>query len=205
MTSDRSKNQNSDSSLAEELFSKSKDSSSQKLQHNLLAKAVAILSRREHSEKELRQKLQRYTDDFDAIDATISRLQRENWQSDERFVETFVQSREHRWGNQKILHALSQHDLDNAQLDELKEDLKDSEYERAREVWIKRFGAKYGVDLYGDIESTIDDELLEGTEHQSLEEQMKDKAKQVRFLASRGFSADVVYKVVNTRGAPSED
>ena len=192
------------SSLAEELAAKSVDSTKQKSEVNLLAKAVALLSSREYSEKGLREKLQRYTDDLDAINAVISRLQRENWQSDERFVETFVQSREHRWGNQKILQALSQHDLDSEQLGELKEDLEDSEYQRARDIWIKRFGSKYGVDLY-DAEDSVDYESLDETERQSFEEQAKDRAKQMRFLASRGFSADVVYRVVNSRGAPEED
>lgn len=191
-------------SLAEELVAKSTAGAKQKSEVNLLAKAVAILSRRECSEKELRQRLQRYTDDMGAINAVVSRLQRENWQSDERFVESFVQSREQRWGNQKIFHALSQHDLDSEQLSELKEELKDSEYQRAREVWIRRFGDKYGVSLY-DTETSGDDEFLSETEQQSFEEQAKEKAKQLRFLASRGFSADVVYKVVNSRGAPEED
>ena len=191
-------------SLAEELVAKSTAGAKQKSEVNLLAKAVAILSRRECSEKELRQRLQRYTDDMGAINAVVSRLQRENWQSDERFVESFVQSREQRWGNQKIFHALSQHDLDSEQLSELKEELKDSEYQRAREVWIRRFGDKYGVSLH-DTETSGDDEFLSETEQQSFEEQAKEKAKQLRFLASRGFSADVVYKVVNSRGAPEED
>ena len=191
-------------SLAEELVANSTAGAEQKSEVNLLAKADAILSRRECSEKELRQRLQRYTDDMGAINAVVSRLQRENWQSDERFVESFVQSREQRWGNQKIFHALSRHDLDSEQLSELKEELKDSEYQRAREVWIRRFGDKYGVSLY-DTETSGDDEFLSETEQQSFEEQAKEKAKQLRFLASRGFSADVVYKVVNSRGAPEED
>lgn len=191
-------------SLAEELAAKAADSSQQKSEVNLLAKAVAILSAREHSEKELRQRLKRYTDDEAAIDAVVTRLQHENWQSDERFVETFVQSKEQRWGNQKILQALSQHDLDSEQLSDLKEDLRESEYQRAREVWIKRFGAKYGVDLY-DSHAIDDYETLDENEQQDFQEQAKDKAKQIRFLASRGFSADVVYRVVNSRGAPEED
>lgn len=201
-SSDRNKAEYS--SLADELAAKSSERSTKKSQLSLLARAIAILSRREHSEKELRQKLQRYTDDFDEIDSVISRLQRENWQSDERFVESFVQSREQRWGNQKILQALSQHDLNHEQLSDLKEDLKDSEYQRAREVWIKRFGAKYGIDLY-DVDSAVDHEFYDETEQLSIEEQAKEKARQMRFLASRGFSADVVYKVVNSRGASEEE
>ena len=204
MSSKDDDNTTENASLAEDLVAKSTAGAKQKSEVNLLAKAVAILSRRECSEKELRQRLQRYTDDMGAINAVVSRLQRENWQSDERFVESFVQSREQRWGNQKIFHALSQHDLDSEQLSELKEELKDSEYQRAREVWIRRFGDKYGVSLY-DTETSGDDEFLSETEQQSFEEQAKEKAKQLRFLASRGFSADVVYKVVNSRGAPEED
>jgi regulatory protein len=203
MSSEHNDNPPKYGSLAEELVAKSEESSTQKSSVNLLAKAVAILSRREHSQKELRQRLLRYTDDLDAIEAVITRLQRENWQSDERFVENFVQSREQRWGNQKILQALSQHDLDNEQLSDLKESLKESEYDRAREIWIRRFGAKYGVDLYGS-DTIVDEEFLGESEEQSYEEQAKEKAKQMRFLASRGFSADVVYKVVNSRGAPEE-
>ncbi len=191
-------------SLAEELAAKAVDSSRQKSEVNLLSKAVAILSAREYSEKELRQRLKRYSDNEAAIDEVVTRLQRENWQSDERFVETFVQSREQRWGNQKILQALSQHDLDSEQLSTLKEGLSDSEYQRAREVWIKRFGVKYGVGLY-DSYALNDYESVEEVEKQDFQEQAKDKAKQIRFLASRGFSADVVYRVVNSRGALEED
>lgn len=190
-------------SLSEELLAKSAASKSKQSQLSLLARAIAFLSRREHSEAELRQKLQRYTDDIDEIDAVMARLQRENWQSDERFVESFVQSREHRWGNQKILQALSQHNLDSESLSDLKEDLKDSEYQRAREVWLKRFGPKYGLDLY-DPETEVDEDLLAQFKQQSPEEQAKEKAKQMRFLASRGFSADVVYRVVNSLGAADE-
>ncbi|MDO5666388.1 MAG: recombination regulator RecX [Alcaligenaceae bacterium] len=204
MSSRDSDNQASYSSLADELTAKSSESKAKKSQLSLLARAIAILSRRDHSEKELRQKLQRYTDDFDEIDSVLSRLQQENWQSDQRFVENFVQSREQRWGNQKILQALAQHELDSESLTELKEDLKDTEYQRAREVWIKRFGAKYGIDFYGS-ESSADYELLDQDEQLSFEEQAKERARQMRFLASRGFSADVVYKVVNSRGAPEEE
>ncbi len=74
---------------------------------NLLAKAVALLSRREHSEQELRRKLAKYTDDVQQIDTVIARLQKENWQSDERFAENFVLFRQERWGNQKNSPSLA--------------------------------------------------------------------------------------------------
>ena len=60
------------SSLSEELLLKSSAAKSKQSQLSLLARAIAFLSRREHSEAELRQKLQRYTDDLDEIDAVLA-------------------------------------------------------------------------------------------------------------------------------------
>ncbi|WP_246233526.1 recombination regulator RecX [Pelistega europaea] len=141
---------------------------------NLLAKAVAILSRREYSEVELRRKLSQYTEDQAQIDAVVERLQRENWQSDQRFAENFVISRQQRWGNQKILHALKNHQLTEETVSELKETLKETEFDRALEVWNRKF-------------------------HGMLPTTPQERAKQIRFLASRGFSADVVRKILSRR------
>ncbi len=141
---------------------------------NLLAKAVALLSRREHSEQELRRKLAKYTDDVQQIDTVLARLQKENWQSDERFAENFVLFRQERWGNQKILQALRQHHLSIETVTTLKENLRETEFSRAREVWERKFHGQYPTTP-------------------------QEKAKQMRFLASRGFSADVVYKVLQKR------
>lgn len=138
---------------------------------SLLARAVSILSRREYSEQELRRRLLQYTDDEKEIEAVIARLQKENWQSDQRFAENFVSFRQGRWGNQKILHALKQHHLDPELVSDLKEQLKDTELERATEVWERKFHGEYPTTP-------------------------QERAKQMRFLASRGFSADVVRKVL---------
>lgn len=169
----------------------------------LLPKAIALLSRREHSEAELRHKLRRYTEDEGAIDSVITRLQREGWQSDERFIETYVAGRQHRWGNLKILQGLSQHQLDEEQVATLKDALKDSEYERACEVFDRKFGRERLGSLF---EASAEHILADADDHGSdqavlgHEERAKRKAKQMRFLASRGFSAEVVYRVLRERG-----
>lgn len=141
---------------------------------NLLAKAVTLLSRREHSEQDLRRKLAKYAEDSQQIDTVIARLQKENWQSDERFAENFVLSRQKRWGNQKILHSLRQHHLPLETVAILKESLRETELSRAQEVWERKFQGHYPTTP-------------------------QEKAKQMRFLAGRGFSADVVYKVISRR------
>src|SRR5690606_4254573 len=70
---------------------------------SLKARAVAILSRREHSRQELKQKLAIYADESDDVDSLLDELVRENWQSDERFAQSLVNRRVDRKGTQLIL------------------------------------------------------------------------------------------------------
>ncbi|ETD73114.1 RecX family transcriptional regulator [Pelistega indica] len=138
---------------------------------NLLTKAVTLLSSREYSAHELRKKLSHYSDDSDKIEEVIQRLQKENWQSDQRFMDNFVSFRQGKWGNLKILQSLKTHQLSSESLNELKETLKETELSRALEVWEKKF-------------------------HGQKAQTPQEKAKQIRFLSSRGFSSEVIRKIV---------
>lgn len=105
------------------------------------------------------------------VDEVLDWLQTQRYQSDERFIESRVNARAQRMGTQRIRLELAQHgvtlDPDTAQ------QLRQTELERARELWRKRFG----------------------TPPQDLAE----KARQMRFLAARGFAGDVVRRVVGGR------
>ncbi|MCF6226635.1 MAG: recombination regulator RecX [Xanthomonadales bacterium] len=71
--------------------------------------AVRLLSGREHSQLELRQKMQRKGHPGDLIDAMLVYLQDLDMQSDQRFTEAFIRSRVIRLqGPMKILAQLSQ-------------------------------------------------------------------------------------------------
>src|SRR5690606_2798808 len=78
---------------------------------SLKARAVAMLSRREHSRHELKHKLAVYAKESDDIDSLLDGLARENWQSDERFAQSLVNRRADRKGTQLILNELRQHGL----------------------------------------------------------------------------------------------
>ncbi|QLB20405.1 recombination regulator RecX [Vespertiliibacter pulmonis] len=54
---------------------------------------VYLLSRRDHSERELRQKLKQKEYTPQEIDQAIERAQQQNWQSDERFCQHFIRYR----------------------------------------------------------------------------------------------------------------
>ena len=167
---------------------------------SLKGRALQWLAQREHSRLELRRKLlQRLCDDHrrdgrppegegddglptDAaassnhpdfepeieVDALLDWLQSHRYLSDERFVESRVHARAARYGNLRIRRELSQHGV--ALTSALDGDLRGSEQARAVEVQLRKFG--------GPPASLVE------------------RARQARFLASRGFSSDVVQKAL---------
>ena len=56
-------------------------------------KAISLLSMREHTEKELREKLSARSFPHEDIDNAIARVRREGYLSEERFAEIFIRSR----------------------------------------------------------------------------------------------------------------
>lgn len=105
------------------------------------------------------------------IEPLLDWLTTHDWLNDARFIETRVHARASRFGNLRIRHELAQHGVE-PDADTLAE-LKSSEIARARAVWAKRFGQP-AVDAAA-------------------------RAKQMRFLAARGFSAEVVRRVTGGR------
>lgn len=157
----------------------------------LRSRAIAWLAQREHSRVELRrklleaaarqQRLRAVNEDGVApldlqsdaveqeVDALLDWLALKGLLSAERFVESRVNARAPRYGNLRIRQELAQHGLG---LDECTADnLHASEFERARAVWAKRYGGDVAPDA-------------------------AERARQARFLTARGFSADVVRRIV---------
>ncbi len=133
---------------------------------DLRARALAYLSRREYSRAELRRKLSRESVNPDQLDAALDHLERENFLSDARFAEQRIAQRSARFGTRRIIAELKQHVLDEAQLASLTAQLRDTELSRARAVWEKKFG--------------------------SAPKTPAERAKQMRFLAMRGFDANTI-------------
>jgi regulatory protein len=155
---------------------------------SLKMRAITLLAQREHSRSELRRKLlriarelHRSTEPADAlmggvaavdleteVDELLICLQAQGYLNEARFVESRVHARAQRYGNLRIQQELAQHGL-SLSADEQAQ-LKDNEFERAMAVWQRRYPAP-AVDA-------------------------ADLAKQSRFLIGRGFSSDVVRRVL---------
>ncbi|MCZ8397725.1 recombination regulator RecX [Achromobacter ruhlandii] len=143
---------------------------------SLKMRAVGYLSRREHARDELARKLAPHAEDPDEVERVLDALEKEGWLSTERFAQSLVHRRASRQGAARIVQELRQHGVDDAQVSELREQLRATEYERALEVWRKRFGTRPG--------------------------DRAAYAKQARFLASRGFAHDVIRRIL---GAGDDD
>lgn len=105
----------------------------------------------------------------DAVEQLLLWLQERGYLSEARLVESRINARASRYGNRRIQQELRQ--LGVAPDEEQQARLKDSELERAREVWRRKFGGEPPLDAAS-------------------------RAKQMRFLAARGFSSDVVRRVL---------
>lgn len=154
---------------------------------SLKMRAIALLAQRDQSVVEMRRKLLRIAsqnaigesgeadeaahmpDAQQEVEALLSWLQAEGYLCEQRFVESRIQARAQRYGMLRIRQELAEHGLS---LDaDAQAELKLSEFERARAVWSRKFGPE-------------------------APQQAADRAKQTRFLAARGFGADVIRRVL---------
>ena len=140
------------------------------VQVSLRARALRALARRELSRAELKAKLMPHLAETDDLEALLDNLQKRGWLSDARAAEQIVQIRSARFGTQRIAHELRQKGISEELINASIPKMKEGELEAARAVWQRKFA--------------------------SPPQDQKEKAKQVRFLQSRGFSMEVIFKVM---------
>lgn len=102
------------------------------------------------------------------IDQVLDWLEAKGYLCDARFIESRLHARSERHGSIRIRQELSRHGL--SLTPEQAGLLRETELARAREVWRRKFG-EVGADP-------------------------RERARQARFLAARGFPADVVRRIV---------
>jgi regulatory protein len=106
------------------------------------------------------------------IERLLDALEAAHHLSDARFAESRIHARARRQGTARIQQELARHGVE---LDAVaKRQLRDTELERAREVWRRKYGGEPPADP-------------------------AERARQMRFLAARGFAAEVVRRLVGGR------
>ncbi len=138
---------------------------------SLRVRALRLLARREYSRLELHGRLSSDGTSSDEIDSLLDEFELKGWISEQRWVDAVVQTRRARFGTAKILHELKQKGVSEGGLARAREALAASEIDAARGVWQKKFGTRPAS--------------------------MSERARQARFLGGRGFSSEVVRKVLD--------
>lgn len=150
---------------------------------SLQTRALGWLAQREHSRVELQRKLLCHVDaqapdGAEKVEQVLDALQAEGLLSEQRFVESRVRVRAAGHGARRIEMELARHGLKLAPLQQ--QQLRDSELQRAAALWLRRFG-HIAVDA-------------------------RERARQSRFLAARGFGGDVIRRVLSgTETVRNED
>lgn len=125
-----------------------------------------LLARREHSRKELKQKLKKRFDDEFTVDEQLDRLVEENLQSDARYAESFLRQRLSRGhGPMRIRQEMRQRGISDLEIEAAMAEEQPDWHNLAEETYQRKFGALPPDDI-------------------------KEIAKRSRFMQYRGFAFD---------------
>jgi regulatory protein len=137
---------------------------------SLKGRALKHLAAREHSRAELARKLAPYAEDAAAVEAVLDEMQAKGFLSEARYVASVVHRKSERYGVARIRQELISKGAPADATAQAIEGLRETELQRARAVWQRRFG----VDAAD----------------------RREAARQARFLLARGFAAGVVRQVL---------
>lgn len=138
---------------------------------SLKGRALRLLAQREHSRLELERKLAAHVAEGDDLAAVLDELEAKNFINPERVAQSLAYRRGSKLGTARVIQEMRSKGLDDDTVRAATIALRATEWPRAHAIWQQRFGAPA--------------------------ETPQEKLKQMRFLASRGFTGDVVRKVVS--------
>ena len=119
----------------------------------------------------MENKLIRRGFDEHMVSHAMTKLIENDLQSDDRYLEDFVRSRLLKGhGPVKIVQELAQRGIDESKASAHLEDLQIDWLEQAKSTYLKKFRENSAID-------------------------MQEKAKRVRFMQSRGFPSDIIFRL----------
>ncbi len=137
---------------------------------SLKGRALRALAGREHSRVELERKLAGQEETPGELARILDELAAKGFINEQRVADSLAYRRGAKLGTARVVQELKAKGVDPAAVQEAAAALKATELERAREVWRKKFGTAAA--------------------------DAAERAKHMRFLASRGFAPEVIRKAV---------
>lgn len=143
-------------------------------QLSLKGRALKLLSAREHTRAELQRRLAAHEQEPGQLQALLDELTARGYLSDARAADALAHRRAGKLGAARVAHELRARGTADGVTREVVGRLMASEFDRAREVWRKKFGVR--------------------------PTDAAQWARQARFLAARGFGAETVRRVMGAAG-----
>jgi len=137
---------------------------------SLKGRALRLLAQREHSRAELQRKLAAHEEVPGELSRALDELQAKGFIDEQRVIDSVIHRRAARLGASRVRQELQAKGLPAEAVAQAVAELRGSEADRAREVWRKKFG-RAPTDA-------------------------AERAKQMRFLAARGFGGEAIRRVV---------
>jgi regulatory protein len=170
---------------------------------SLKGRALRLLSGREYSRFELERKLAEHEAQPGELAKALDELQGKGFISDQRAAASVVHRRSGRMGAARVAQEMQRKGLGAELVSEAVQSLRDTEYDRAMEVWRKKYGHRLAVAA----ESAVDETHDEAPADPQIARQnaAREKVRQMRFLLTRGFAPEVIRRVVRDGPEGLED
>ena len=142
----------------------------------LVSAALKLLARRDFSRSEFISMLMSAEFGKDDVEAVADWCHEQGFLNETRFAELASRRLGEKFGSKRVAHTLRQKGVAEEQVSAIVLTLNESEQDRARALWIRKFG--------------------------KVAESAGEKSKQIRYLQSRGFSFSTIKLVIT--GLPAE-
>ena len=137
---------------------------------SLKGRALRALASRERSRVELERKLLQFEEEPGQLAKVLDDLAAKGFLDDQRAADTFAHRRGQKLGAARVVAEMKARGIESEAIAQTAAELKTTELARAREVWRRKFG--------------------------EVAENSAERSKQMRFLIARGFSAEIIRRVV---------
>jgi regulatory protein len=144
----------------------------------LKGRALRALASREYSRVELERKLASLEGEPGELGKILDELTAKGFINEQRVADSLAYRRGAKLGTARVVQELKAKGVDAEAVAQAASALKATELERAREVWRRKFG--------------------------SPATNAAERAKQMRFLASRGFAPEVIRRAVGSSAAEDD-
>jgi regulatory protein len=140
---------------------------------------LRLLTRREHSRKEIEQKLALKGYQQQQVVEVLAELTKQSWQDDNRFAESFINMRRKKgFGPVKVAYELRQQGIDKDTIEQLIHAKSDDWQESLEQIYRKKFA-----------NLVVKDNI--------------ERSKRIRFLIQRGFPNGMIIDVIEQSSKPT--